>query len=377
MRRNYPEIIFGRQQSAHVKGVAVVLLILHHLFLFPSSNPWFTSIIGNNWGGIEFFLSSVGKLCISLFFFVSGYGLYLSSRHDNFLWKSTRRRLRDIYSIYIITALVSVAILFWWSGVLPVHSWAQGVATLLGIDISVNSSWWFFIIYVELLLLTPLVIHFVRRFSWKWVLACSFIVYCFSPDSGLAWFAQWFSNMGLAPIFYKHFFINLFWMNQVYFFVGFCLAASGTFETIMQRSIKVFAQPWQRHTFGILLIALVLVFRYFFLDICSFLGVLSRENVNIYVYTSLNSRPDFILAPIFIYALTLLCYRHSLPALSFLGNNSAAIWLIHGTVLFLVIEITTPYHLWSPLIFFIVIMVSVMYAVLYSLMLQMLTRIRT
>ncbi|RUM36310.1 MAG: hypothetical protein DSY58_05590, partial [Desulfobulbus sp.] len=107
------------------------------------------------------------------------------------------------------------------------------------------------------------------------------------------------------------------------------------------------------------------------------LGVLSRENVNIYVYTSLNSRPDFILAPIFIYALTLLCYRHSLPALSFLGNNSAAIWLIHGTVLFLVIEITTPYHLWSPLIFFIVIMVSVMYAVFYSLMLQMLTRIRT
>ena len=366
MQDNSPEIVFGRQQSAHVKGVAVVLLILHHLFLFPSSNPWFTSILGNSWGGIEFFLSSVGKLCISLFFFVSGYGLYQSSLSDRFLWKSTGKRLRSIYLIYVITALVSIAILWGWTGVSPIHSWGQAIATMLGLDVSVNASWWFFIIYVELLVLTPLAVRFVRRFSWQWLFACSFIVYFFSPDTGLAFFAQWLTNMGLAAIFYNHFFINLFWMNQLYFFVGFCLAASGRFEAGLRKSIHIFSQQWQRQIAGILLISLVFGFRYFFLDIGSALGVLSRENVNIYTYTTLNSRPDFLLAPIFIYGLTLLCYQRSWPVLSFLGNNSAAIWLIHGTVLFIVIQSVTAYHLWSPLVFLAVVLLSVVYALVYS-----------
>ncbi len=41
-----PQPFFGREHGHLIKGVAIIMLILHHLFLFPSTNPWFTSIIG-------------------------------------------------------------------------------------------------------------------------------------------------------------------------------------------------------------------------------------------------------------------------------------------------------------------------------------------
>lgn len=82
MQDNSLEIIFGRQQPAHLKGVAAVLLILHYPVLFPSSNSWLTNIPGNSLG--DLFFSYCCKALYLTFFFVSGYGLYQSSLTDLF-----------------------------------------------------------------------------------------------------------------------------------------------------------------------------------------------------------------------------------------------------------------------------------------------------
>ena len=241
------------------------MLILHHLFLFPSKNHLLTGVFGGSGGGVEFFLSSVGKLCIPLFFFVSGYGLWQSSRADCHLWQSTLRRLQNIYTLYIVTVLVSVLILFLWTGVLPLKSWRHAVETFLGFNVTINGSWWFFIIYVELLLLTPLAVLFVRRFSWGPLLCLSFILYLLSaPTSGFPYFARAIESMDLTSILYKTFPVNLFWPNQLYFFTGFCLAVSGILETILRRSLNRLYPSFWRYTTALVLIAAVLSFRYFF-----------------------------------------------------------------------------------------------------------------
>lgn len=366
MQEQRETLIFSRQQSTFIKGVAIVMLILHHLFLFPSQNHLLTGVFGGSGGGFEFFLSSVGKLCIPLFFFVSGYGLWQSSRDDCHLWQSMLRRLQNIYTIYIVTVLVTVLLLFLWTGVLPLKSWRHAVETFLGFNVTINGSWWFFIIYVELLLLTPMAVLFVRRFSWGLLLCLSFILYLLSaPVSGFPYFARVIESMGLTSTLYKTFPVNLFWPNQLYFFTGFCLAVSGILETILRRSLNRLHPSFWRYATALVLIAAVLSFRYFFIDIGEFFGVLSKKGINIFQYTTINTRADFILAPVFIFALVLLSYRCESPILSFLGNYSAAIWLIHGSIILIVSTSLKPYHPWSPLVFFTVLFFCVLYALAY------------
>jgi hypothetical protein len=367
---NTSEIIFSRQQSAYIKGVAVVMLILHHLFLFPSANPWFTSIVGNNWGGVEFFFSSVGKLCIPLFFFVSGFGLWHASVRDRRLWKSSFRRLRSIYTIYVVTAAVTVLLLYAWNGIMPLLSWRHAVETFLGVNVSINGSWWFFIIYVELLLLTPLSVHFIRRFSWQSLLVLSFVVYLLSPESGFTFFSQRLKEIGLGPLLYNPFPISLFWLNQIYFYTGFCLAASGLFEAALDRTLHGLRSSRHRYGIGLLVVVGVLTLRYCIVDMGEYLGLFSRQGMDIFTYTLINIRADFILGPLFIYGLILLFYGHSMPRLRFMGNNSATIWLIHGSVVYIVISVLTPYRPWSPLAFLAVLIVSSLYALVYLVIQQ-------
>lgn len=342
------------------------MLILHHLFLFPSGNPWFTSIFFNRWGGVEFFLSSVSKLCIPLFFFISGYGLWQASRHDQHPWKSCFRRLKNIYTIYIVAVLVTVLLLFLTNGSLVLLSTRHTVETFLGINVAINGSWWFFIIYVELLLLTPLAILFVKRFSWPPLLALSCFVYLLSPESGFSFFADKVHQFGFSSLLYKPFPLNLLWFNQLFFFIGFCFAASGFFEIILRQSIQKMPQTFQRRNIALLLIGVIIFFRYYLIDIGAVFGILSREGLDIYQYTTISTRTDFVLGPFLIIALVLLFYKHRLSGLTFLGNQSAHIWLIHGTIISLIMNSLGSFHLWSPLIFILVLFFCVLYALTYS-----------
>jgi len=94
----------------------------------------------------------------------------------------------------------------------------EAVKTFLGIDVAINGTWWFFIIYVELLLLTPLAVLFVRRFPWLFLLFLSTFVYLLSPESGFTVLANLIEKLNLSTIMYEHFPLNNLWLNQFYFF---------------------------------------------------------------------------------------------------------------------------------------------------------------
>lgn len=358
--------LFGREQAHLIKGMAIIMLILHHLFLFPSTNPWFTSIVGTRWGGVEFFLSAVSKLCISLFFFVSGYGLYQASRRDTKLLQSSLRRIVNIYCVYTTAVIATVLIFLLLDGSLVFLSVRHTVETFLGINVAINGSWWFFIIYVELLLLTPAAVLFVRKFSWKLLFTISILLYLFALESGFPFFSSVVEHAGLSSVFYGSFPIKLFWYNQLYFFTGFCMAASGILENILHKSLTRLRHPMQRYSIALFLITAILFGRYHLIDLGVFAGILSMEKMNIYEYTRLSSRADFILGPLFIYSLLLLFYRHRIPTLRFLGKHSASIWLIHGTIISLLMTSFGKWHPWSPLAFALILLLSSAYALLYS-----------
>ena len=73
--------MFTRDDTKAVKGVAVLLMLLHHLAAFPERYPvdfaGFTSLIpGFVENGYLNDLAMDALVCVPLFFFLGGYGLY-------------------------------------------------------------------------------------------------------------------------------------------------------------------------------------------------------------------------------------------------------------------------------------------------------------
>lgn len=69
------------QDSNVLKGVALILLLWHHLFYVD--NGMFSDI--NVWGyGLTNQIGQLGKVCVALFVFLSGYGLVVSTDSSNF-----------------------------------------------------------------------------------------------------------------------------------------------------------------------------------------------------------------------------------------------------------------------------------------------------
>lgn len=71
---------FDKRQTNVAKGIAIILMLCHHLFFNdPKSYDLFSSLcILSNGVPIDSFLADFAKVCVSIFLVLSGYGLYIS-----------------------------------------------------------------------------------------------------------------------------------------------------------------------------------------------------------------------------------------------------------------------------------------------------------
>ena len=77
---------FSRDDTKLMKGAAIVLMLMHHLWGFPGriagGELWHVlSICGES--SLTYF-GSFGKICVSFFFFLGGYGVYLSTHSKRY-----------------------------------------------------------------------------------------------------------------------------------------------------------------------------------------------------------------------------------------------------------------------------------------------------
>lgn len=74
---------FDGEVSQIVKGIAIIIMVFHHLFgnleWIVEGNNFFSLSIGTQ--SLEYFFAVPGKICISIYAFLSGYGLYASYQH--------------------------------------------------------------------------------------------------------------------------------------------------------------------------------------------------------------------------------------------------------------------------------------------------------
>lgn len=74
---------FDMEVSQIIKGIAIIIMVFHHLFgnleWIVEGNSFLSIPLGNH--SLEYFFAVPGKICISIYAFLSGYGLYASYQH--------------------------------------------------------------------------------------------------------------------------------------------------------------------------------------------------------------------------------------------------------------------------------------------------------
>ncbi len=142
MENRYPITALTKEDSSMIKGVAIILVLLGHMWPYPFYAPFL------RWGG------GIG---VSLFLIASGYGINESVRKgvDNY-WS---KRIKTVYIPYLFVAVL-ILLFFGCDGK------GQLVCTLLGLDFCRNADktmwyisyifYWYLVYYVFFLLSGPI-----------------------------------------------------------------------------------------------------------------------------------------------------------------------------------------------------------------------------
>lgn len=172
----FQSIKFDKNNSQALKGIAILLLMLHHNFrearlfenysisFWPFPQEWIVSA------------ASMSKICVSLFAFITGYGLYLSCKNsessNNFSpskWVAVRyiKTFSGYWIIWIMSAIITqiidgrfAKIYFennFWDGLVSAGLDFAGVANLFQSP-TLNITWWYMSAAFVFILITPILV---------------------------------------------------------------------------------------------------------------------------------------------------------------------------------------------------------------------------
>lgn len=197
----FTDCTFDKRQTNIAKGIALLLLLWHHLFFNnPNNYNRFVSVFNFNGTPIECILADFAKVCVAIFLFLSGYGLFKSYtkylEHNKLKSFSVKKDIIYVYKhivsllsgywfIYII--FVPMGLFFGHSvltyyGINPIYYIADffGVSYLFfEYNATMNATWWFMSIIILLYLVFPL-LYRLHKYSPEILLVIS-VAFLFCP----------------------------------------------------------------------------------------------------------------------------------------------------------------------------------------------------
>lgn len=162
-----------RQDTSVLKGIAIIAMLCHHLYTCPE-------YIGGGiepYTGILAWIGVLGKVCVAMFLFCSGYGLAsqykpISIKDDI---KFILRRLTKFYLNYWVIFIIFVPVTYFVFGrtLTDAYGEHENIAKRLVFDLfglqgfsSYNITWWFNKLIIILYLLFPLLFRAIRLKPW-------------------------------------------------------------------------------------------------------------------------------------------------------------------------------------------------------------------
>jgi hypothetical protein len=167
---------YSRKDTKIIKGIAIVLMLIHHLWAFPERiGGTLRHLIELSDTSLIIHLGFFGRICVSIFFFCGGYGIYMESKERKI---DILEKLKRLYMSYWKVFFIFIPIAFAFFRNQPLYCDCQEicakyaifsirdfVANLLGLSCSYNGEWWFLYSYVIATITYPLIIKILDKFS--------------------------------------------------------------------------------------------------------------------------------------------------------------------------------------------------------------------
>lgn len=319
--------MFTRENTKQVKGIAILLMLMHHLYLFTDRMPYGTGLATNIYvSGKELtqIMGEFGKFCVPLYMFLGGYGLYvkLSSVEEgqDYGKKSLVSHYINLYSVYwkVFLIFIPIGFLFFSNQVqycneaeicnrFANYSLQAVILEFVGIRSSIVSEWWFFSAYLFALFIGFVYWELFRKNKNVYIeLAVAIIWYILTTDifTMMPWTEGYVSMEG------NPWFHNLCMENEysVYLLLGIIVAKYKIYDAwnnLLGKLGKI--EKILAAAFALIMIVDMYVFLF------------------VPAYT-------MVLIPLFVFACAVFIEETVIfkKLLKILGNHSTNMWLIHG-----------------------------------------------
>lgn len=168
----------SREDSKMLQGLAVMAMVALHLFNRNDYQGLFQPLVFIKGIPLSFYIGQLSDFCVFGFAFCSGYAHMKMCEQQDFYKRRLKGLARLLIKYWIIIAVFSIiSIIIGSSAFMP-----GSLMTLLGnvflFDISYNGAWWYMWVYALIVLISPLILKFVKKAHPVLVLAIGFVVYC-------------------------------------------------------------------------------------------------------------------------------------------------------------------------------------------------------
>ena len=289
---------FTKEHTSCIKGLAIFFMLFYHLTGSPGRLTQITQLIPS-WYGTS--ITHAFQICVPLFLFMGGFGLYKTySKKTSFSYRDALKRIFNLYKQYWIIFFIFVPIGFLFIDY-TFHP-LEFISNLLAITSSYNGEWWFLSLYIELLLLFPIVIRINVNLKYHLLIFLGiFLITRFLLQIDI------WDNDNILIYHSRAFLINLpIWM------LGIIFAKFNIFQLIISKI--------QDLRLNNILIA-------FF---CLAIPLLGRA------YLPMIGVTEIVLVPVEIIGIIILCEKmnYAKSILYQLGKHSTNMWLIHSFFIF-------------------------------------------
>ena len=161
--------VFSSKDTKIIKGLAIILMLMHHLWPFSEriaggELKHLFNIFGDS--SLTSF-GLFGRICVSLFFFLGGYGIYIQSKKKNF---NIIANLKKLYLAYwkVFLIFIPIGFIFFKNQIAYTENnyyytrflnlnWNEVLKNFFAFSSSLNGEWWFLTSYIFAILSFPII----------------------------------------------------------------------------------------------------------------------------------------------------------------------------------------------------------------------------
>ena len=173
-------IEFTKEQIKITKGVAILFMLLLHLFCTKQYVGLFEPIIYIGSVPLIYYLALFGDCCVAIFCFCSGYGLMINYQKNSLEYiAGNKKRIFNLYFNYWIVILIFVCLLGPLLGKASSYpgNFKEFMLTITAIDPAYNGAWWFVTTYILLVITSPVLYRMIIKYNAYLVIGVTFIFY--------------------------------------------------------------------------------------------------------------------------------------------------------------------------------------------------------